>query len=248
MLKRRKLKTLTATEYARAIYFMFINILHRPFVRRSDNDPYHDLYKEFLALGKTLPSPAVLELGSRNVSGVLRRDLFPHSVENVGFDILSGDGVDIVGDIHNLSRHFPLQHFDLVYCLSVFEHLLFPWKAVLEINKVLKPGGYVYLSTHPLWPEHEMPWDFWRFPHNGFHALFNKYTGFQIISLTEGLPCKAYSLVNDAPTRRLWFRTMNQGVALIARKTNDYRSDLLKWEIEVSDVVDNMYPTKRSTP
>jgi hypothetical protein len=35
---------------------------------------------------------------------------------------------------------------------------------------------------------------------------------------------------------------------LIARKTNDYRSDLLKWEIEVSDVVDNMYPTKRSTP
>jgi hypothetical protein len=37
---------------------------------------------------------------------------------------------------------------------------------------------------------------------------------------------------------------MNQGVALIARKKGSYRSDLLKWDIEVSDVVDSMYPSK----
>lgn len=137
-----------------------------------------------------------------------------------------------------------MEHFDFVYSISVFEHLLFPWKAVLEINKVMKPEGYVFVSTHPVWPAHELPWDFWRFPRNGFHALFNQYTGFEIVSLTEGLPCKIYSLAPDAPTRSNSFETMNQGVALIARKIGSYRSDLLKWDIEVSDVVDTMYPSK----
>ncbi|MEO7916523.1 MAG: methyltransferase domain-containing protein, partial [Dokdonella sp.] len=145
-----------------------------------------------------------------------------------------------------LSGCFPSEHFDYIYSVSVFEHLLFPWKAVLEINKVLKTGGHVFLSTHPVWPAHELPWDFWRFPHNGLHALFNKFTGFEIVSLTEGLPCKVYSLVDDIPTRGNCFHTMHQGVALIARKTGDYRSDLLKWDIDVSEVIDTMYPAAES--
>jgi SAM-dependent methyltransferase len=236
---------LTIAGYAKALYFKCIDILHFPFVKRGADDPYHILYKEFLSIGTSVPSPCVLEIGSRNVTGLTRRDLFPLCREYVGFDILCGEGVDVVGDVHKLSEHFTEEHFDIVYSLSVFEHLLFPWKAVLEINKIMKTGGYIYLSTHPVWPEHEMPWDFWRFPKNGFHAFFNKYTGFEIISLTEGLPCKAYSFVDDAPTRSLWFRTMNQGVGLIARKTGNYRSDLLKWDVDVSDVIDTMYPQKK---
>jgi len=237
-------KRLTPLGYVQAIYFKFIDLLHLPFVKQGAKDPYHLLYDEFLSLGKTISSPAVLEIGSRNVTGITRRDLFPHCREYIGFDILPGEAVDIVGDVHKLSESCPLQHFDLVYCISVFEHLLFPWKAVLEINKVMKLGGYIHVSTHPAWPAHELPWDFWRFPQNGFHALFNKYTGFEIIALAEGLPCRAYSLVNDPPTRRLWFHTLNQGVSLIAKKTGDYRSDLLKWDIDITDVVSTMYPSK----
>jgi SAM-dependent methyltransferase len=231
--------------YALALYSRTLAILHLPLVNRGVADPYHAVLGEFLSLGRTIPSPSVLEIGSRNVTGVTHRDLFPQCQEYVGFDILPGEAVDIVGDIHRLSDYCQNEHFDLVYGISVFEHLLFPWKAVLEINKVMKIGGYLHVSTHPVWPEHEMPWDFWRFPKNGFHALFNKYTGFEIVSLTEGLPCKAYSLVADVPTRGLWRRTMNQGVALIARKTSGYRSDLLRWDIEVSEVVHTMYPDRK---
>ncbi|MBL6996157.1 MAG: hypothetical protein ISR66_19975 [Desulfobacula sp.] len=117
--------------------------------------------------------------------------------------------------------------------------------AVLEINKVMKTGGYLFLSTHPVWPTHELPWDFWRFPCNGFHALFNRCTGFEIVSIMEGLPCKIYSLVDDTATQSNYFNTLNQGVALIARKTGAYRRDLLKWDIDVSDVVNTMYPDKK---
>lgn len=228
--------------YAKAVYFKAIDLLHRPFVKQGAADPYHVVHDGFVALGRSLPAPSVLELGSRNVTGVTRRGLFPDCREYVGFDIMAGDGVDVVGDVHCLGNYFPASHFDLVFAISVFEHLLFPWKAVLEVNKVMRTGGYLHVCTHPAWPEHEMPWDFWRFPHQAFHALLNTYTGFEITAIAEGLPCKAYSLVDDGPTRRLWLHSLNQGVAVTARKTGIYRSDLLKWEIEAREVIGTDYP------
>jgi len=228
------------------LYLRIMAAMHRPFVKRGRDDPYHAVFASFISLTEQAPAPSILEIGSRNVTGVTRRNLFAHCADYVGFDVVAGEGVDIVGDAHRLSKCFPAARFDFVYAISVFEHLLFPWKVVLEINKVLKPEGYVYVSTHPVWPEHEMPWDFWRFPHNGFHALFNQYTGFEVVSLAEGLPCRTYSLVDDAPTRGNCFGTTNQGVALIARKICDFRSDLLKWDIEVSDVIDTTYPNRQS--
>lgn len=44
---------------------------------------------------------------------------------------------------------FPEAHFDLVYCASVFTHiadLADAW--LLEILRVVRPGGYVYLTLH----------------------------------------------------------------------------------------------------
>jgi len=233
-------------DYTRKLCFKIIDLLHCPFVKRGADDPYHSVFGQFISLTKQASSPTILEIGSRNVTGITRRHLFAHCGSYVGFDIIDGDGVDIVGDAHNLSEYFPVDHFDFIYSVSVFEHLLFPWKVVLEINKVTRLNGLVFVSTHPAWPEHESPWDFWRFPRNGFHALFNYYTGFEILSLVEGLPCKLYSLVDDDSTRGVCFQTTNQGVALIARKIGEYRSDLLKWDIEVSDVIDTMYPNQQS--
>jgi SAM-dependent methyltransferase len=242
----KKLKNRRRRELCRHLYFRFILALHRPLVKPGCKDPYHAVFPEFIELTRQVCSPSVLEMGSRDVTGVTRREQFPHCSDYVGFDVLPGPGVQVVGDAHSLSGFFPPERFDFVYAISVFEHLLFPWKVALEINKVLKPGGCVYVSTHPVWPEHEMPWDFWRYPHNGFHALFNRFTGFEIVTLTEGLPCRIYSLVDDWPTRGNCFGTTNQGVALIARKTGESRGDLLRWDIGASDILDTMYPSRQS--
>jgi SAM-dependent methyltransferase len=239
-----RLKNKKPRDVARHLYVRSIASLHRPLVKPGKMDPYHGVLPKFIELTQQVASPAILEIGSRDVTGVTRRDLFPHSSDYVGFDVLAGAGVDVVGDAHRLSQSFPPERFDFVYATSVFEHLLFPWKVALEINKVLRPGGYAYVSTHPVWPEHEMPWDFWRFPKSGFHALFNRFTGFEIVSLVEGLPCTVYSLVDDWPTRGNCFGKANQGVAVIARKISDVRDDLLRWDIAPSDVLDTMYPAK----
>ena len=223
-------------------YRSLLNYLHRPLVRKGEADPYHGVFAEFQALVQQMSSPTVLELGSRNVTGVTRRHLFPDAGRYVGFDIHPGAGVDVVGDVHQLTKHVPPASVDAVFSVSVFEHLVYPWKAVLEINRVLKPGGIMYVSTHPTWPPHELPWDFWRFPVAGLKHLFISPTGFEVVSAVEGLPARLYSLVTDPPTRAICHFTLNMAVALIARKTADYDSDRLRWDIDIAQSVQSSYP------
>lgn len=226
------------------MYIRLLRLMHKPLVVRGEFDPFHLVFREFLDLYSQSSSPAVLELGSRNVTGITRRHYFSGVGEYVGLDIVDGEGVDVVGDVHRLSDYLPVEKFDFAFSMSVFEHLLFPWKAVLELNKVIKPGGYFFMSTHPVWPAHELPWDFWRFPQCGLKALFNEHTGYEIVSLEEGLPARMYSLVDDLPTRNNCFETVNQGVALIAKKTSSYRADKLKWDVEIDSLLDSMYPKR----
>lgn len=209
---------------------------------RGADDPYHQIRPHFLdLLSAKKQKLRLLEIGSRNVTGQVRKELFPNT-DYVGFDIHAGDNVDVVGDAHQLSSYFEPESFDAVFTMSVFEHLLMPWKVVLEMNKVLKPSGLVYLTTHPTWPAHELPWDFWRFQKNSFYGLFNRYTGFSIEKLEEGLPCRIVSLVDDEATRPLLYEKANLGVALIARKTGESDPEL-KWDVNLDDVADSSYPT-----
>ena len=72
---------------------------------------------------------------------------------------------------------------------------------MLELNKVMQVGGAPLVTTYPLWPAHELPWDFWRFPAGAFTALFNRHTGFEVRRCQEGLSARAYSMSADRSTR-----------------------------------------------
>ena len=224
------------------VFLKLIDLLHRPLVRSGSDDPYHRVFREFAERAGQLSAPDVLEIGSRDVTGVTRRDLVAGAGSFVGFDVRAGPGVDVVGDAHRLSEHFERERFDLVFGVSVLEHLAFPWKVVVEIHRVLKPGGLLFLATHPTWPEHETPADFWRFPPGALRALLHAGTGFEIVRLEDGLPCRAYSLVGDPPTRRLWRHPLMQGVAVIARKSGPISEESLRWDIDPARVIDAKYP------
>ena len=225
------------------LYYAFLNFLHRPLVRRGDLDPFHQVFREFHTLIQDMQSPVVLEIGARNVTGeASRRHLFPSAERYIGFDLYSGEEVNVVGDAHQLTNYFPANSIDAILSVSVFEHLVFPWKVVLEMNRVLKVGGFVFVATHPAWPQHELPSDFWRYQVAGLTALFIRETGFKIVSATEGLPCKVYSLVTDPPTRGVFKSPLNLGVAVIAKKVSDYDSVRLKWDVNVNELVSSSYP------
>ena len=83
---------------------------------------------------------------------------------------------DIIGDIHELP--FPDDSIDAIICKAVLEHVKNPFKAVDEMHRVLKPGGYCFVYVPFLYYYHPMKGyyeDYWRFTKDGLEELFRKF-------------------------------------------------------------------------
>jgi SAM-dependent methyltransferase len=103
----------------------------------------------------------ILEIGSMNVNGSLR-DFCPPGARYVGVDLGRGAGVDVVvGQISRLP--FAGATFDSVVSSSCFEHDGMFWVTFLEICRVLKDGGYLYINAPSRGSYHRYPIDAWRF-------------------------------------------------------------------------------------
>lgn len=201
-------------------------------------DRGHRLFPEFAERIRAIPQGRMLEIGSRARSGVIRRGLAPPAWGYVGMDIVPGPNVDVVGDAHELSRLLPPSSFDAAMSLSVFEHLMMPWKVVIELNRVLKTGALVFIQTHQTFPLHDEPWDFWRISSDAWPALFNARTGFRIIDSGMAEPLMFVA--------KRWHPGVNlhesRGCAVssvIAEKTGETG---LAWDVDLRDVLGGQYP------
>jgi hypothetical protein len=176
----------------------------------------------------------VLEIGSRARSGITRRELFPPPLEYVGLDISPGPNVDVVGDAHHLSRVLTGK-FDAAFSISTFEHLLMPWKGVLELNKMLRVGALVYTHSHQTYPLHDAPWDFWRFSQDSWHGLYNRHTGFEVIKVKQAEPA---FLSPAFPRYEMDRAVCYLGSNCIARKVGVPE---VAWEAEMQGIYDLGY-------
>lgn len=77
---------------------------------------------------------------------------------------------------------FAAASFDGVICTEVLEHLSEPGTALSEINRILKPGGHVYITTPMTWYLHYEPHDYFRFTPYGLKYLLEQHR-FGIVSL-----------------------------------------------------------------
>lgn len=184
---------------------------------------------------------SVLEVGSRiSPGGVNKRTFFKNAGEYVGMDYKDGKTVDVVGDAHELSKLFPRRKFDALYSDSVLEHLAAPWKAVIEMNKVLKKGGYVYHSAPSSWPLHDMPWDFWRFSDAGFKALFSEAFGFRVLEVGYTVPMSLhidYGDMDDAHAT-LPLAPAYGFVSILAQKTHNVNPLKTRFTHSLTELVD----------
>ncbi len=211
-----------------------------PFRRSAHGQAYYDIVEDFTARVNAQTAPRVLEIGSRNVTGVRHRGHLAAHVDLVGVDVQPGPDVDVVADAHQLGQQFAEASFDAVFAISVFEHLAMPWKVALEINRVLKPGGLVLIATHPAWPPHELPWDFWRFSSEGLRVLLNAKTGFEMLRCGEGEPGRMFALTNTMPVRGLHRNASAFAVAALARKSGAPAVEL-RWDLTPADILDTQY-------
>ncbi len=81
--------------------------------------------------------------------------------------------VDVVGDAHKLPVES--ESVDTVICKAVLEHVSNPEQVLKEIDRVLKPGGLVYIDVPFLFITHGYPQDFHRYTWSGTEKILPQY-------------------------------------------------------------------------
>lgn len=117
----------------------------------------------------------VVDLGSgtnpnQHAAGMTHAALFDdYNAEVIGVDVVKAPNVDVV-----LTKPYRLpfrsNSVDVVISGQVFEHIPFFWASVLEVARVLKPGG-LFLMTVPSRGHKHMIVDCWRYYDDGVRAM-----------------------------------------------------------------------------
>ena len=104
------------------------------------------------------------------------------AIETAG---LRYEGVDWPNSIHESDASDPVKwdltktpwpfadaQFDALLCTEVLEHIPDPRRFIQECARVCRSGALMVLTTPMTWPEHEAPYDYYRFTRFGLRALF----------------------------------------------------------------------------
>lgn len=132
-------------------------------------------------LDRAAPLHAV-DIGSYDVNGSYRTLFDAPQWRYTGIDLEAGPGVDVV--LRSPYRlPFATGSVDLVLSGQAFEHVEFFWLTWLEMLRVLKPGGMIFLIAPSRGPEHRYPQDCWRFYPDGYRALA-KFGGCELLEVS----------------------------------------------------------------
>src|SRR5262249_45002047 len=112
----------------------------------------------------------VVDIGSQDVNGSYRPLFDKRGWRYRGIDMTAGRNVDIVmPDPYELP--LPSGSVDLIISGQAFEHIEYFWISFLDMVRVLRPFGKIFLIAPSRGPEHRYPVDCWRFYPDGYRAL-----------------------------------------------------------------------------
>ncbi|KAF0811428.1 hypothetical protein IGB42_04127 [Andreprevotia sp. IGB-42] len=123
---------------------------------------------------------SILDLGSTEI-GASYRTLFDDPAwRYTGVDLQPGLNVDVVLREPYSWKEIPSGSVDVFISGQVFEHVEYFWLSLLEMSRVLKPGGLVCIIVPSSGPEHRYPVDCWRFYPDGARAM-GKFAGMEVL-------------------------------------------------------------------
>jgi SAM-dependent methyltransferase len=103
----------------------------------------------------------------------------PNGINRKG---MGGIQYDYVCELDHQS--FPVEsgRFDLVYCHSVLEHIFDIKQFLVNVKRVLKSGGRIYINVPFVYYEHEVPHDYCRYTRFGLHRHIID-SGMEVLSI-----------------------------------------------------------------
>jgi SAM-dependent methyltransferase len=237
----RRIRRATASEAARDNEFLAPDI---PMATIASHRNWHETLYE---IGNR-PGMKVLEIGSREVTGPSDVRKRFSNAKYVGFDYYPGANVDVVGDVHKLSSYFEEgEQFDLIFSAACFEHFAMPWLVAVEIAKMLKVGGHVFIETHFSFSSHERPWHFFHFTDMALKVLFPEALGFECLEAGVSNPIVGrFSSQADEALKNLPVRGLYCHSEYLGKKTRDVKN--FDWsQLDLQSVVgDTKYPKPKT--
>lgn len=96
-------------------------------------------------------------------------------------DIASDSGATFIADICKRNDKIIRNNaYDFIVCTEVFEHTLQPFKAIEEIYRILKRGGYLFISVPFNFRIHGPLPDCWRFTEHGLREILKNFKNVKI--------------------------------------------------------------------
>lgn len=184
------------------------------------------------------------DIGSQDVCGSIR-EVCPKNIQYIGVDFVQGKGVDVVLD-DPYKLPFENGAFDFVVSSSCFEHSEMFWLLFLELLRITKDDGVIYINAPSNAAFHRYPVDCWRFYPDSGHALvkWGQRNGYECELLESYITNQGSDgLVNDFVCI-IAKNKINAGMYpdRIVNKYNDYHngqsnlsSEILKLEWETED-------------
>lgn len=127
----------------------------------------------------------------------------------ITLDITPSSKPDIVADITKKNSNIDDEAFDGLLCTEVLEHVVDPFAAVNELHRILRPGGYLFVTVPCNTRIHGPIPDCWRFTEFGLRILFRNFELIEIDRL-------------DTPNRSLF----PLHYSVIIKKYYDRRDDV----------------------
>ncbi len=180
---------------------------------------------ELGAFSELVPGSVVLDYGCATTP---YRDLVGPGIEYVGADIAGNAAADVELKADG-TVPLPDASVDVVLSTQVLEHVRDPQVYLAECLRLLKPGGYVVLTTHGIMHFHEDPVDYWRWTSEGLSKLLRD-TGFEVVEMRGliGLAAAAIQLFQVATVphvpgfaRRPYVAAMQWAATLIDRRYSE---------------------------
>lgn len=143
---------------------------------RDVNDLY---FTDLLEITRTWAAKVSGALFDYGCGGSPYRSLFNQCPRYVRADVTPGPGIDRLLPADGATGELP-DSYDVVFSSQVLEHVQAPAEYVAECLRILKPGGWLILTTHGMWEEHGCPYDFQRWTSRGLEELARS-AGFMVV-------------------------------------------------------------------
>lgn len=146
-------------------------------------------------------SVTVLDIGSQLIDGQQKlgsyKDLFEDmpSVTYKGLDMVEGLNVDVVLKSPYDWSNVPANSADFVISGQMLEHVECPWLTLIEVNRVLRPGGMCCVIAPSAGIMHNYPLDCYRYYPDGMAALA-AYASLEVVDVYAEWETDKYPLRN----------------------------------------------------